>query len=132
LQNHVAETTSCASANKGRWKKESPGQCGRCVPCIIRRAALLSLGGPDPTHYKLADLRAKPLNSTRAEGEDIRSFQLAILRLNNSIQRARVLIHQSGPLIDFPKEIESYAQVYLRGMQEVGHLLNGVVTSPHG
>lgn len=132
LQDHVAETTSCSSANKGRWKGETPGHCGHCVPCIIRRAALLCLADPDPTHYTLADLLAKPLNSTRAEGEDIRSFQLAIRRLNNSIQRARVLIHQSGPLTDFPNEIETYAQVYLRGMQEVDRLLNGVVTSPHG
>jgi hypothetical protein len=132
LQNHVAETTSCSSANKARWKGETPGHCGYCVPCIIRRAALLSLGGSDPTHYTLAELRTKALNSTRAEGEDIRSFQLAISRLNNSIARARVLIHQSGPLIDFPEELESYAQVYHRGMQEVARLLDGVVTLPHG
>jgi hypothetical protein len=132
LREHVADTTSCSSANKARWKGAAPGHCGHCVPCIIRRAALLRLNGPDPTHYTLADLKAHPLNSTRAEGEDIRSFQLAIRRLNNNIQRAHVLIHESGPLTDYADEIESYAQVYLRGMQEVGELLNGVATVPYG
>lgn len=130
LQNRVADTTSCSSANKGRWKGEPPGHCGHCVPCIIRRAALLSLPYGDPTHYTLAGLHQRHLRSDRAEGEDMRSFQIAIARLNHSVNRARVLIHQSGPLPVSKDDLEAYAQVYLRGMQEVEQFLNGVQIHP--
>ena len=85
---------------------------------------------PDATIY-VTDLHARTLNSTKAEGSDIRSFQFAIHRLRNEPNRARVLIHQSGPLTDYPTEIEDFAEVYLRGLQEVERFLTGVKTSPN-
>ena len=131
LRKNLANTISCSSPNKGRWLGQSPGHCGYCVPCIIRRASLQHLKPPDPTHYTLSDLRAKPLDSQKAEGEQIRSFQLAIGKLNRSIKRAAVLIHQTGPLTDVLGETTDFAKVYLRGMKEVEQLLVGVTTRPH-
>ena len=84
----------------------------------------------DATVY-VTDLHGSTLNSTKAEGGDIRSFQYAIHRLGNDLDRARVLVNQSGPLTDYPAEIEDFAQVYRRGLQEVGELLKGVNTSPN-
>jgi len=46
----AAETYSCG---KG---KRANGQCGRCVPCLIRRASFHAAGLPDGTRY-LNDLR---------------------------------------------------------------------------
>jgi hypothetical protein len=130
LASNIDKTMSCSSPNKGRFLGESPGHCGYCLPCLIRRAALLTRGVPDPTRYKLGNLHQGPLKSTKAEGDNVRSFQLAIGRLNNSPARARVLIHKSGPLpADLP-EIQNWARVYLAGMQEVGQLLTGVQTRP--
>jgi len=123
-------TMSCSSASKARWKGLPPSHCGHCVPCIIRRAALTELSIPDATVY-VTDLHGRTLNSMKAEGSDIRSFQFAIHRLKNDSNRARVLIHQSGPLADYPTEIENFAQVYLRGMRELEKLLTGVKTSPN-
>jgi hypothetical protein len=85
---------------------------------------------PDATVY-VTDIHARTLNSMKAEGGDIRSFQLAIHRLRNDPNRARVLIHQSGPLADYQTDIEEFAQVYLRGLQEVERLLTEVSTSPN-
>jgi hypothetical protein len=130
LQKSHSLTMSCSSASKARWKGLAPSHCGHCVPCIIRRAALATMSIPDATVY-VTDLHARTLNSTKAEGSDVRSFQFAIHRLRNEPNRARVLIHQSGPLIDYPAEIEAFAQVYLRGLQEVERLLTGVNTSPN-
>lgn len=79
----------------------------------------------------MTDIHARPLNSMKAEGADVRSFQFAIHRLKNDPNRARVLIHQSGPLADYQTDIEEFAQVYLRGLQEVQRLLTGVSTSPN-
>jgi hypothetical protein len=131
LVKNIAHTISCSSPNKGRWLGQSPGHCGYCVPCLIRRAALLTLGTSDPTPYGLSNLRSRPLNSQKAEGEQVRSFQLAIRKLNRSAARASVLIHQPGALTDAPAEIDSFASVYLRGMKEVEDLLIGVTTRPH-
>jgi hypothetical protein len=129
LKTNLANTISCSSPNKGRWLGQSPGHCGYCVPCIIRRASLQGL--TDPTRYSLADLRARPLNSQKAEGEQIRSFQLAIRKLDGNPARAAVLIHQPGPLSDAVNEVDAFAGVYLRGMKEVQRLLVGVTTHPY-
>jgi hypothetical protein len=89
-------TMSCSSASKARWKGLPPSHCGHCVPCIIRRAALAKMSIPDATIY-VTDIYARPLNSMKAEGGDIRSFQFAIHRLRNDPSRARVLISRSYP-----------------------------------
>ncbi|HEY6154633.1 MAG TPA: Qat anti-phage system QueC-like protein QatC [Candidatus Udaeobacter sp.] len=131
LTKNLATTISCSSPTKGRWLGQSPGHCGYCVPCIIRRASLRGLRPPDPTTYALVDLRARPLASQKAEGEHVRSFQLAIRRLGGSPARAAVLIHAPGPLTDVRDEIDLFAKVYFRGMAEVQRLLDGVTTRPY-
>jgi hypothetical protein len=88
------------------------------------------MGVNDPTPYTLTDLRAKTLSSNRAEGEDVRSFQIAIRKLDNRLDRARILVQESGPLGHSANVIEEFAKVYLRGMQEVGTFLNGVNVAP--
>jgi hypothetical protein len=130
LASNIDKTMSCSSPNKGRFLGESPGHCGYCLPCLIRRAALLTRGAADPTTYKLANLHQGSFKSTKAEGDNIRSFQLAIARLNNSSARASVLIYKSGPLPADVAEVQNWARVYLGGMQEVDHLLRGVRTQP--
>lgn len=131
LAKNIINTMSCSSPAKARWLKSEPKHCGFCVPCIIRRASLNNWSQNDPTDYLLSDLHQRPLSSTNAEGDNIRSFQLAISRLDNNINRAKVLIHKSGPLTDFTNEIDDFARVYLKGMQEVSELLNGVKTIPN-
>lgn len=124
---------SCSSPAKARWKGYRTQHCGYCLPCIIRRAALLHglpPGVVDPTPYTLADLAAGPLKTSRSEGKQIRSFQVALERLRSNPDSARFLIHKSGPLSDLSDQTNEYAGVYSRGMAEVGELLKGVVTSP--
>jgi len=129
LGKHASITMSCASESKSRWQGLSPGHCGFCLPCLIRRASMLRWKKGDKTPYHL-DLAARPLNSQKAEGDNVRSFQLAVQKLNGDIRRARVLIHKSGPLGADSKELEALAQMYLCGMSEVSALLKGVRTSP--
>ena len=130
LEKTHALTMSCSSASKARWKGLPPSHCGHCVPCIIRRAALRKMSVPDATTY-VTDLRdGRILNSTKAEGSDIRSFQYAVNRLQNDPIRASVLIHQSGPLPGDATHIEKLSQGYLRGLKEVEDLLTGVKTAP--
>jgi hypothetical protein len=131
LRGLVPQSLSCASPTKGRWQgKKGHGSehCGYCLPCLIRRAALIGIN--DPTTYAVPNLRAKVWSSTRATGEQIRSFQFAIERLRKRPDLARLLIHKPGPLSDNPGDNDALADVYRRGMDEVGALLTGVRTRP--
>ena len=101
--------------------------------CLIRRAALLKGLGPgaDSTVYTLDDLAARILDTRQSEGVQVRSFQLAIERLRARPALAPILIHKPGPLLDeSPTRQVSLADVYRRGLEEVGALLTGVRTQP--
>jgi hypothetical protein len=118
---------SCSSPTKGRWTKKPQGHCGYCLPCLIRRAALQ---GKDTTVYGVPDLRAATLDTRQAEGQQVRSFQIAIARVSKCPQLAKALIHKPGPLYDDPSRHAGLADVYRRGLEEVRSLLTGVHAAP--
>jgi hypothetical protein len=131
LKSHVADTISCASMTKARWKGLSMRHCGSCVPCLIRRAAITAAFKNDPTTYTLDDLMARPLNSKRADGEHVRSFQMMAHRLAKQPSPARVLVYKSGPLSDYPEaDVDLYADVFERGIKEVAKLVKPVTLRP--
>ena len=122
---------SCSSPTKGRWAGRSTEHCGYCLPCLIRRAALRQgLGSVDNTQYTV-DLRAAVLDTRQAEGQQVRSFQFAIERLRRRPQIAVLLIHKPGPLSDeSPARQSDLADVYRRGLEELGTLLADVRAQP--
>ena len=132
LRSIVANSLSCASPTKGRWKGHGIEHCGYCLPCLIRRAAIgVALGqGNDPTTYTVANLAAQVLDTRQAEGQQVRSFQLAISRLRARPGLAKLLIHKPGPLSDEPDRLDALAGVYRRGLDEVGSLLAHVRAEP--
>ena len=132
LKQLVGGSLSCSSPSKGRWEGRGIEHCGYCLPCIIRRAALqVAWGrGQDPTVYTIPDLRAQPLDTCQAEGRQVRSFQLAIARLRAKPGIENLLIHKPGPLTDESPHLAHLADVYRRGMEEVGELLADVHATP--
>lgn len=133
LRQLTPSSLSCASPTKGRWQGLSTQHCGHCLPCLIRRAALLKGLRPDvdPTIYTVPDLAAQVLDTRQSEGVQVRSFQLAIERLRARPTLAPILIHKPGPLFDeSPQRQAALADVYRRGLEEVGALLTGVRTRP--
>jgi hypothetical protein len=128
LKSIVSSTLSCASPTKGRWQGHGTQHCGYCLPCLIRRASLAAIG--DPTTYTVSNLRAKEWDPRTATGEQIRSFQYAIDRLQARPGIEKLLIHKPGPLSDDPQALGELAAVYKRGLDEVGSLLTGVRTRP--
>lgn len=134
LRSVAAHTMSCSSPGARRYDQDpaqrQPKHCGRCVPCLIRRAAIYEAWGTDDTPYRIADLHAQILDTNKAEGEHVRSFQLALSRLTGMPDRARFDIHRPGPLIDYSDRLADYEAVYVAGLQEVGRLLQGVQARP--
>ncbi len=127
LKNLIPKSLSCSSPSKGRWNHKKLGHCGYCLPCLIRRASLLD---DDPTDYLLSELHGKTINTRKAEGQQIRSLQYAISRQIKNPDLHKLLIHKPGSLMDFPDRIDTYAEVYRRGLDEVCELLAGVKTKP--
>jgi hypothetical protein len=126
---------SCAHPANARHlgiKGRGIEHCGYCLPCLIRRAALLSAwgAGNDATTYTVADLRAQALDTRESTGKQVRSFQYAIDRLREKPQLASLLIHKLGSLADEAAHLEELADVYRRGMGEVGSLIDGVEARP--
>lgn len=128
LKRLVPTTLSCSSPTKGRWQGLGTQHCGFCLPCLIRRASLSSIR--DATTYTVPNLRAQAWDPRTAIGEQIRSFQYALQRLQERPGIEKMLIHKPGPLTDNPAAVDELAAVYKRGLDEVGALLKGVRTRP--
>lgn len=71
LEAHAFQTTSC-----GRFKQFGYKHCGRCVPCLVRRAAFYAWKGKDLTYYKYANLALN--NEDHAGFDDVRSALIGI------------------------------------------------------
>lgn len=131
VKKHAAETISCSSVTKARWKGLPLGHCGYCMPCLIRRAAINAAFGKDSTIYSVPNLAAQPLNGRSAESEHVRSFQIMGRRLAKLPGIEEVIVHKPGPLSDYPVgDIAQYAGVFRRGIEEVGKSLKGVTVKP--
>jgi len=130
------ESLSCAHPSSARWlgvQGKSTEHCGHCLPCLIRRAALDHAWGKggDQTSYTQADLHAHVLDTEQATGQQVRSFQYAIARLESNPEIASILVHKPGSLADVMGEVDDWASVYRRGLDEVGALIAGVRTGPN-
>ncbi|CAJ0807480.1 hypothetical protein LMG19083_04569 [Ralstonia psammae] len=132
LKKLVADSLSCSSPAKARWLGHGIEQCGYCLPCLIRRAALTAAWGTgnDPTTYTVPDLHAQPLDTRQATGVQVRSFQYAIERLKGRPQLANLLIHKPGSLADETAHLDQLADVYRRGLGEVARLIDGAEARP--
>ncbi len=131
LEDNLDKTISCSSMTKGRWKGHGPIHCGYCTPCLIRRASIDRTFDDDPTKYSIEDLRARPLNARMAESEDVRAFQLMVKKLQRRPELADLLVYAPGPLRDYSSsEVADYADVFRRGLAEVGAIVSGLVVRP--
>lgn len=115
LQACALQSMSCAHPTAGRWQKLSAFKhCGRCVPCLIRRASFHRVGLDDPAAYH-TDVLAVGRGASNLE--DLRAFLLAIERCHTT--PAVVATLRSGPIPDEAGSLADYASVYSRGLEEM-------------
>lgn len=111
------KTMSCAHPNAGRFKGRGPQHCGYCVPCIVRRAAMVKAGINDQKYT--VDVRVDEISEQK--GKDLRAFKIAAERAKDGVSAANVL--KAGPLKCDPVEVPHYIDVYRRGLKEVADFL---------
>jgi len=110
----ASKTVSC-----GKWKR-SGRQCGRCVPCLIRRASFHAAGLTDSTpQYRYPNLRNVYQNEK--ERDDLLAIMLAIKKAQRGVDGSWLLM--SGPLPEERTERAQYVDVVQRGLREVENYL---------
>lgn len=110
----IRDMASC-TVSCGKWKRHNM-QCGRCLPCMIRRAAFHASGVEDRTAYKYLDLGAVLRDGSGMDKDDLISVVAALRR-----PRARfgIWVAQSGPLPGDEAERDGYVDVFRRGLDEL-------------
>lgn len=114
LKKVAIDTVSC-----GKWKR-SGTQCGRCVPCLIRRASFNAAAYNDTTPYQfpvLNDVIKNPNNR-----DDLMSMIVALQSLEN-VSNKNIWVARSGSLPLEKTERQSIIDTVLRGMGEVKNYL---------
>ena len=121
IQNAARLTMSCAHPEAGRHRHAAPSlHCGYCVPCIIRRAAMEAAQVPDAAYR--VDVQTAPPAADTKTGRDLRAFLMALERFVDTPQQATGFhVLDAGPLPE--DEASRYADVYVRGMEELQRFL---------
>lgn len=113
LHKYAHASTSC-----GRYARNGYKHCGRCLPCLIRRAAFRAWGVPDQTHYVYADLSRD--DERHARYDDVRSSAMAVASAS-----VDGLSTWAGPSLSTALlgDVTPYRDVLGRGLNELGAFL---------
>ena len=114
LKKVAVDTVSC-----GKWKR-SGIQCGRCVPCLIRRASFNAAAYNDTTSYQFPVLKDVIQNPTNRD--DLMSMIVALQSLEKTANK-NIWIARSGFLPLEKTERQNIIDTVLKGMDEVKHYL---------
>jgi hypothetical protein len=104
---------SCAHPETPRWRRHSQGNCGYCLPCMVRRAALARLGQDHGDDYAWdALIYPELLDPAMRTGADLRAIVHGV-----SPDRDELDIIRNAPLP--PGEHDAYLQLWRRGAEEI-------------
>lgn len=107
------ESTSC-----GRYLKYNYTHCGRCVPCLVRRAAFFEWGFVDQTRYKFDNIGKN--DSDHAGFDDIRAVAMAILEVKEIGIERWMGANLSSASVD---DQQPFLELVERGLNELDALL---------
>ena len=109
LREVVQDTVSCSN-----WKRKGK-QCGRCVPCLIRRAAFALLDFRETNVYLYENL------ATVLKDKKNRDDLLALISAINRVSDKTVIswLLDSGPLSSNREVRDEYKKIFIKGLNEV-------------
>lgn len=111
LAKALPSTVSCSN-----WHRKGV-QCGRCVPCLIRKSAVFFSGFTRDAEYESTDL-CDVLNSGDIK-DDLLALTVANIRLPKENNLFR-WVRESGPLPNESNSRKELVDVFARGLKEVG------------
>jgi 7-cyano-7-deazaguanine synthase in queuosine biosynthesis len=114
LRKYASTSTSC-----GRFARTGYQHCGRCVPCLIRRAAFHAWGRRDATDYRYRDLSRDDDNHARFD--DVRSAAMAVAQVRADGLDSWLGASLTSTLI---ADTTPYRDVAARGLDEIGSFLD--------
>lgn len=117
------ETMSCSHPSDRLNGVGKNSHCGRCVPCIIRKAAYKASGQQDNFHYRTDIFDPKGLEVIKADGADVLAFKYMIAKVKKNPNFLTAAIRNTGPL---GENVDGYIDVYSRSLDEVEKLINNV------
>ena len=108
----IAQTVSC-----GKYKRKSK-QCGRCLPCLIRRSANHAAAITEPTgSYDADDLRS--VTGNRGTSQDLYAVKIALQ--THTLERLPLWVQKAGPLDG--QDPDATYSVVGRGLEEIRSFL---------
>jgi 7-cyano-7-deazaguanine synthase in queuosine biosynthesis len=112
-------SVSCARPVVSRWHGGRAGSCGYCYPCLMRRAALHSLGWDRGADYRQDVLNDREILAHRVRGLDLRALLLAVQTWKEAPQdvEARLMLGVSPEALS--ARFLLARQVLGRGFQEI-------------
>jgi len=116
LEAHASQTTSCS-----RFKRFGHCHCGRCIPCLVRRAAFHAWRGQDATSYKYDNLARD--DKDHAGFDDVRSALIGIAECGEMGITRWLGATLSSDLVQDKEELRRTVE---RGLGEIGTLLSGL------
>ncbi|AKS09106.1 Qat anti-phage system QueC-like protein QatC [Pseudomonas trivialis] len=114
----ATDTVSC-----GKWKRTHQ-QCGKCVPCIIRRASFHAAGMKDGTSYNPKGQNLQAVFNDEKARDDLMAMVLSSRRLpKTSVSQ---WVSNAGPLPLNRRDRDDLLGVAERGMGEVSAYLDSL------
>lgn len=115
-------SASCAKrGHTSSWVRRAAGSCGRCMPCIYRRAALHPIGLDSEVYGN--DICAGEVDVFDPNSDAADDFRacLSFLRRNHSVEAIAKMLMANGPLP--PTVAMQNASTVGRAMDEIRRLL---------
>jgi len=126
LERILSYSVSCAKPHHRRtWIRRSARQCGRCMPCIYRRAALHKIGLDTEVFGRDICLGEVELDSTEGLADDFRAY-VSFMSNSPTIKEISDLLLANGNL-DISR-LPDYGDVVSRALEEIRSLLRDKAT----
>jgi hypothetical protein len=120
-------SVSCAKrGHKKTWiRRENVKQCGRCMPCIYRRAALHKIGYDNEIYGRDICNNEVDLESNELLADDFRAY-VSLISKDPTRQEISAMLLANGNL-DIEK-LPAYGDVVFRALEEIRSLLRDKAT----
>ena len=126
LMQTVKLSASCAKrGHRKTWIRRTARQCGRCMPCIYRRAALHKIGCDDEIYGRDICNNEVDLDSSGLLADDFRAY-VSLMSKNPTRKEISAMLLANGSL-DIER-LPEYGDVVFRALEEIRCLLRHKAT----